>query len=59
MPVVKQHRGAGLLLVHCSEVSDDRRDAYGRLEDLLGRDLARLLVSALCGRQGRRASSSP
>jgi hypothetical protein len=52
-------RGAGLLLVHCAAVSDDRTPAYARLEQALGGDLARLLVFALVGPQGRRGSSSP
>ena len=52
-------RGAGLLLVHCAAVADDRQSAYTRLEQALGGELARLLVFALAGRQGRRGSSSP
>jgi hypothetical protein len=53
------HRGDGLLLVHCSAVADDRPPAYSRLEGLIGGELARLLVFALVGPQGRRGSSSP
>jgi hypothetical protein len=52
-------RGAGLLLVHCATVADERPSAYTRLEQQLGGDLARLLVFALAGPQGRRGSSSP
>jgi hypothetical protein len=52
-------RGADLLLVHCSAVPDDRPAAFTRLEDAIGGQLARLLVSALVGPQGRRGSSSP
>ena len=59
MAAVKSSRGAELLLVHCAERPEGRRPAYARLQDLLGRDLTRLLVSALAGRQGRRGSSSP
>jgi hypothetical protein len=53
------HRGASLLLLHCAAVTDERPSAYSRLEDEVGDDLARLLVFALVGRQGRRGSSSP
>jgi hypothetical protein len=59
MAVVKPSRGAELLLVHCAELPEERPPAYARLQGLVGRELARLLVSALAGRQGRRASSSP
>jgi hypothetical protein len=52
-------RGAGLLLAHCSAVSDERPSAYSRLEQQLGGELARLLVVALSGPQGLRGSSSP
>jgi hypothetical protein len=52
-------RGAGLLLVHCAPALDERPSAYLRLEQQVGGDLARLLVSALAGSQGRRGSSSP
>jgi hypothetical protein len=52
-------RGAGLLLIHCAAVADDRQPAYARLEQALGGELTRLLVFALAGRQGRRGSSSP
>ena len=52
-------RGAELLLVHCAAVPEGRQGAYERLEGLIGGDLARLLVRALAGPQGRRGSSSP
>lgn len=51
-------RGASLLLAHCAAVNE-RESAYTRLEHELGGDLARLLVFALTGPQGRRGSSSP
>jgi hypothetical protein len=50
---------AGLLLVHCAPALDERPSAYVRLEQQVGGDLARLLVNALAGPQGRRGSSSP
>ena len=61
MSAVKPHtqRGSSLLLVHCAAVTDERPTAYMRLEDELGGELARLLVFALVGPQGRRGSSSP
>ena len=52
-------RGASLLLAHCNAVVDDRPNAYSRLTDQIGGELARLLVFALVGPQGRRGSSSP
>jgi hypothetical protein len=52
-------RGAALLLVHCAGVAHDRPSAYARLEAKVGERLARLLVGALAGAQGRRGSSSP
>ena len=52
-------RGANLLLAHCAAVVDERESAYNRLEHALGGELARLLVFALAGPQGRRGSSSP
>jgi len=48
-----------LLLVHCTAITDDRPSAAVRLEQAIGGDLARLLVGALVGPQGRRGSSSP
>jgi hypothetical protein len=61
MSVVKPQplRGADLLLVHCAPVPEGRTAAFTRLEGLIGGDLARLLVRALAGGQGRRGSSSP
>ena len=56
MAAVKQSRGAELLLVHCAELPAERPPAFARLQALVGRDLARLLVSALAGRQGRAGS---
>jgi hypothetical protein len=52
-------RGASLLLVHCAAVNDERPSAYTRLEQAVGGELARLLVSALAAPQGLRGSSSP
>jgi len=52
-------RGAGLLLAHCHPVLHERPSAYERLQERVGDDLARLLVFALAGPQGRRGSSSP
>jgi hypothetical protein len=48
-------RGSDLLLVHCAAVATDGPTAYHRLEQELGGELARLLVFALVGPQGRRA----
>ena len=52
-------RGSDLLLVHCLVFSSDGPSAYSRLQSAVGDDLARLLVFALSGGQGRRGSSSP
>ncbi|HWG57341.1 MAG TPA: hypothetical protein VNT58_12565 [Gaiellaceae bacterium] len=43
-------RASERLLVHCAALDPDRRrpTAHARLEALLGRDLARRLVVALC-----------
>ena len=49
-------RGAGLLLVHCAAVADDRQPAYMRLEQALGGDLTRLLVVALARRRAARVT---
>ena len=59
--MLKPHtrRGAPLLLVHCNADYDDRPNAYSRLETQIGGELAKLLVFALSGFQGRRGSSSP
>ena len=52
-------RGSHLLLVHCAALDSATPSAFSRLEASIGTDLARLLVFALVGRQGRRGSSSP
>jgi hypothetical protein len=52
-------RGAALLLSHAAALCDERPAAYIRLERKVGPQLARLLVFALSGAQGRRGSSSP
>jgi hypothetical protein len=52
-------RGAALLLAHCSAVPGGRPSAFTRLEREVGEELARLLVFALTGPQGRRGSSAP
>jgi hypothetical protein len=61
MQTVKPHteRGAALLLAHCAAEPGGRPSALSRLEHEVGEELARLLVYALTGPQGRRASSSP
>jgi hypothetical protein len=49
-------RGADLLLAHCdalTRVDDARPPVSERLEELVGSDLARLLVGALAGRRAR------
>jgi hypothetical protein len=59
---IAQHqpeRGDTLLLVHCAAIYDERPSAYDRLQDEVGGELARLLLFALSGPHGRRASSSP
>ena len=52
-------RGDALLLVHCLAVANDGPSAFSRLQHAVGEELARLLVFALSGGQGRRGSSSP
>jgi hypothetical protein len=56
-------RGLELLLYHCVSLGrwdEARLPATARLEQALGRELARLLLAALTAPQGRRAvSSSP
>ena len=61
MQTVKPHteRGDALLLAHCTAVAGGRPSALARLEHEVGEELARLLVFALTGPQGRRGSSSP
>jgi hypothetical protein len=52
-------RGSDLLLRHCAALSDwlDRPPAYGRLEALVGDELARFLVIALAARRGERLAA--
>jgi hypothetical protein len=52
-------RGNALLLSHCAAFGDERPRAYERLEQEVGPQLARFLVSALRAPQGRRGASSP
>ena len=47
MNVVPQ-RGTALLLAHCASLDPATPSAKIRLEDALGEELARKLVSALC-----------
>ena len=49
-------RGAGLLLAHCAllDARGERPAAGERLRELLGRDLANMLVSALTPTRGPR-----
>jgi hypothetical protein len=43
-------RGSGLLLAHCAGLDiEDRLPAAERLQQLIGRDLTRLLLVALAG----------
>jgi hypothetical protein len=52
-------RGSDLLLQHCTALTDgvERPPAYRRLEQLVGGELARMLVAALAGpRHGRLAA---
>ena len=60
MSAIQPHplRGADLLLVHCRAVGNDRPSAYTRLQDVVGGELARLLVFALTGPQGRRGAGA-
>jgi hypothetical protein len=48
-----------LLLAHCASFDDARPTAYARLQEELGDNFARMLVSALANPQGIRGSSSP
>ena len=41
-------RGTALLLAHCASLDPASPTAKARLEDALGEELARKLVSALC-----------
>ena len=50
-------RGTGLILAHCAALGDapvERTPPFARLEAIVGGELARLLVYALAGVQGRR-----
>jgi hypothetical protein len=47
-------RGSHLLLVHCAALDAATPSAFSRLEASIGKELARLLVFALVGRQRRR-----
>ncbi len=52
-------RGYELLLEHCTALTQSvnpRPPAFLRLEQALGCELARLLVGALAGRRGERAT---
>jgi len=48
-----------LLLSHCAAFGVERPAPFARLEEQIGPQLAKLLVFALSGRQGRPGSSSP
>ena len=52
-------RGSDLLLQHCAVLTDavERPPAYRRLEQLVGGELARMLVSALGGRPHNRLAA--
>jgi hypothetical protein len=52
-------RGSTLLLAHCAAFGEGRPPAAERLVQQVGAELARLLMFALAGDQGRRGSSSP
>jgi hypothetical protein len=48
MNAVRSKRGNALLLAHCASLDPATQRARQRLEDALGEELARKLVSALC-----------
>jgi hypothetical protein len=48
-------RGAALLIAHCAWLGDERLPVADRLRQLLGPDLARLLLVALAGDHRMRA----
>jgi hypothetical protein len=51
-------RGSELLLQHCAALADgDRPTAYRRLEQLVGVELARMLVVALAGSRRERLAA--
>jgi hypothetical protein len=49
-------RGLSLLLRHCAALTEDSPCAYERLEELVGVELARMLVAALALRRDRIAA---
>ena len=52
-------RGSDLLLLHCTALTDEveRPPAYLRLEQLVGDELARMLIAALSGRGSGRLAA--
>lgn len=48
MNAVRSHRGNALLLAHCASLDPASPSARERLEEVLGPELARKLVRALC-----------
>jgi hypothetical protein len=48
MNAVPSKRGDALLLAHCASLDPSAATARERLEDAIGPELARQLVSALC-----------
>jgi hypothetical protein len=53
-----RRRGSELLLQHCAALADrERPPAYWRLEQLVGGELARMLVIALVGPRGDRLAA--
>jgi hypothetical protein len=48
MDAVGKQRGDALLLAHCASLDPASASAQERLEEALGEDLVRRLVSALC-----------
>jgi hypothetical protein len=52
-------RGPTLLLRHCTASTDvvERPPAYQRLEELVGDELARMLIAALSGRRSGRLAA--
>jgi hypothetical protein len=57
--ITPTRRGDALLLSHCAAFGVERPPPFARLEHEVGPRLAKLLVFALSGRQGRLGSSSP
>jgi hypothetical protein len=54
MSAVPSQRGTDLLLAHCASFDPQTAQARERLENALGPELARRLVSALCAGAPRR-----